>query len=170
MQLTDLQKDKVRQWAAEGASLSQIQDRLAQEFDVRMSFIDVRLLVLDLQVSIKEKEKPADPLKSTPPPASQGYPPEESGIPDDPDESPDSPSPEDSATPSASALRVSVSRISQPGFALCGDVTFSDGTQAQWGISTHGELSLAGMPPDYRPTPSDVREFQIQLRQMLSGN
>ena len=176
MQLTDIQKDKVRQWAAEGASLSRIQDLLAEEFNIRMSFIDVRFLVLDLEVSIKEKEAPKPP-----PPASPGVPP--SRVP-----SPESPSPEfeeidkieeidkaddfDTPTPdspaSPSKLTVSLSRIAQPGFAVCGDVTFSDGVSAQWGITARGELALVGPPADYRPSPEDAREFQTQLRNLLS--
>jgi len=162
MQLTDIQKDRVRQWAAEGDSLSKIQDRLTAEFDIRMSYIDVRLLVLELQVAIQEKEKPKEivPQGATPPSAPSAP---SAGMEDDMDDEPPM-----GGAPAGGGVSVSVSRIAKPGFAYCGDVTFSDGTQAQWGITAHGELALTGGPAGYRPSPEDVRAFQMELRNQLT--
>lgn len=171
MQLTEAQNDSVRQWAAAGASLSEIQNRLADELGVRMSFMDVRLLVLDLQVTIREK-RPSEPPKAPPPE------PPADGEPTGDDLSDDELSPEELAEldkaeaapepPAKGGVTVEVSRLAQPGFALTGDVTFSDGTKAQWGITNRGELSLAAPDPTYRPTPEDVRDFQVKLRAILS--
>jgi len=186
MQLTDIQKDRVRQWAAEGASLSRIQDLLAEEFNIRMSFIDVRFLVLDLEVSIKEKEKKKEQEGSTET-RNSGVRNEAAPTSDLPSAGGDVGREDDSSaggewdeeggqeegmgddTPTTpSKVSVSLSRIAQPGFAVCGDVTFSDGVQAQWGITSRGELALVGPPPNYRPSPEDARAFQTQLRNLLS--
>jgi len=167
MQLTELQKDKVRQWAAEGASLSRIQDLLREELDIRMSFIDVRFLVLDLNATIKEKEKPKEIEKSRSPEVPTSNHDENTESTEDTEEDDFEPSPDPAH--GTSTVSVSLSRIAQPGFAVCGDVTFSDGVKANWGITARGELSLAGAAPDYRPSQADVREFQTQLRNLLSG-
>ena len=160
MQLTELQKDRVRQWAAEGDSLSKIQDKLTAEFGIRMSYIDVRLLVLELQVAIQEKEKPKEivPQPSPTPPSAP-----HAEMAEDMDDDPQM-----DGAPAGNGVSVSVSRIAKPGFAYCGDVTFSDGTQAQWGITAHGELALTGGPAGYRPSPEDVRAFQLELRNQLT--
>lgn len=172
MQLTDPQKDSVRQWAAEGASLSQIQTRLTEEFGFRLSFMDVRLLVLDLEVSIREKKRPADVPKVMPPEpaavddaaaedlADEELSPEELAELEKED-APDAPK-------ATGGVTVDVSRLARPGFALTGDVTFSDGVKAQWGVTNRGELSLSGADPAYRPTPEDVRDFQVKLRNAVS--
>ena len=69
MKLEPQQEEKVRAWAAEGASLSDIQTRLADEFGIRISYLDTRFLLIDLKVDLAEKpeKKPAaaaaaDPL------------------------------------------------------------------------------------------------------------
>ena len=49
MQITPEQEALVRAWAAEGATLSDIQTRLADECGVRLSYLDTRFLLLDLK-------------------------------------------------------------------------------------------------------------------------
>ncbi|MFM9146733.1 MAG: hypothetical protein ACKORI_01200, partial [Verrucomicrobiota bacterium] len=56
--LSSQQTGQVSSWVAEGATLSQIQARLASEFDVHLTSMDVRLLVDDLNLSLIEKEEP----------------------------------------------------------------------------------------------------------------
>jgi hypothetical protein len=176
MQLTDPQKDSVRQWAAAGASLSEIQTRLADELGLRMSFMDVRLLVLDLQVAIREKRSAEPPKPQAPVTADK---PAEDDTPAGDDLDEEELSPEElaeldaleKAEPAPAAkggVTVEVSRLAQPGLALTGDVTFSDGVKAHWGITNRGELSLSAPDPAYRPTPEDVRDFQVKLRSLLS--
>lgn len=139
MTLSENQQNSVRKWAAEGASLSEIQNRLVQEFGLRMSFIEVRLLVLDLEVSIREKSKPTPPKPSpavTEATSDNGMEPdgdEDGGTLDgelDVEEVP--PVDEGEEDKPTGAVRVELSRLAQPGFALNGSVTFSDGVHAQW--------------------------------------
>ncbi len=159
MQLTEEHKKSVRQWAAEGEGLSEIQNRLFESFGLRLSFMEVRLLVLDLQIDIREKNPP----KPTPPPA--GKP---AAAPADGSDSDDSAIAPDEGDAIAGNVTVEVNRITQPGFMITGDVTFSDGVTAQWGVTSMGELSLAAPDnPGYRPTPEDTAEFQLKLREAL---
>ena len=63
--LDDRQKDLVRQWAAEGAGLSEIQRRIKDEFGISMTYMDVRFLMLDLHADVKDKPEPKSGERGT---------------------------------------------------------------------------------------------------------
>src|SRR5438034_5899099 len=58
MNLDDAQRKKVAEWIAQGLKLSEIQNRLASELGVVMTYMDVRLLVDDLKLTPKDIERP----------------------------------------------------------------------------------------------------------------
>ncbi|MBQ6103063.1 MAG: hypothetical protein IJL06_05260 [Kiritimatiellae bacterium] len=187
MQITPQQEALVRAWAAEGATLSDIQTRLADECGLRLSYLDTRFLLLDLKVDLVEKTKKDPPPRDLAAPAAGGPGAEAPDRLDDedaygaapplpgeepPDSVPDeaSPAPTDAAAPGASTLTVDLARIQRPGFAASGSVTCSDGVKGEWGIDAYGRLALAF--PDnkgYRPSAADQRAFMQQLRSLLSG-
>ena len=197
MQITPQQEALVRAWAAEGATLSDIQTRLADECGLRLSYLDTRFLLLDLKVDLVEKTKKDPPprdLESGAPAAGFGSPDggagersEPEGVdPDDdsygaapplpgeepPDSVPDadSPAPADAGAGESSSLKLDLARIQRPGFAASGSVTCSDGVKGEWGIDNYGRLALAF--PDnkgYRPSAADQQAFMQRLRSLLSG-
>lgn len=148
MELQDHQKDKVRQWAAAGAGLSEIQKRLSEELGVTMTFMDVRFLVLDLGVEIRdtqsrtEKEAEAVPVE------------------EDPAES--------LAADVDGGVRVEVDRVVKPGALVSGSAVFSDGVHATWMLDQMGRLALQGPSAEYRPSPEDIEAFQQALQQELA--
>lgn len=161
MELNDTQKDAVRAWVAEGASLSEVQKRLQEEFGIRMTFMDVRLMVLDIGAEIKDKPEPKKP---SPAPdadagadADDGLPPPDEGAPD--------------GAPGADGViggvSVDMDRVVQPGMLVSGSATFSDGVTARWGIDQMGRLAFQPSQEGYRPQDEDLREFQMQLRALL---
>lgn len=206
MKLSPEQEQALRQWASEGASLSDIQSRLASEFDLHPSYMDVRFLVLDLGVDLAERPKPnptdlnapssragasdfaSQPQSPAPTPQFPDYPgtPYDDGLgPEDADfeDGPEGESAQDDAEPvpqppapnpqspdgAPGAVSVEVSRLAQPGFALNGTVTFSDGVQANWGVTARGELDLvADDHPNYRPSPKDAQAFMVELRKAIT--
>ena len=147
MQLTQEQKDKVRAWAAEGAGLAEIQSRIAEEFGITLSYMDTRFLVLDLDAAIKDKEQPKEPNKA--------------------DADMETAPGDESAA--SGGVSVTISAIARPGFMITGDVTFSDGVKATWGMLNDGRFSLDAGDPAYRPSQEDLQEFQLQLRDLISG-
>ena len=195
MQLTAQQEALVRAWAAEGASLSDIQTRLADECGVKLSYLDTRFLLIDLKVDLAEKpeKKPvADPLASGAPaggaagaggafgpedgldpydPTSGA--PEDYGDPADASDPPDSAvpaDPPDSAAPAAGSVQVDLDRIQRPGFAASGSIVCSDGTKGEWGIDSYGRIALAfPEKKGYRPSPSDQQAFMQRLQTLLGG-
>ncbi len=70
MTLTPDQKQAVSNWVAAGDSLSQIQKKLAEQFQISMTYMDVRFLVDDLNLALKDRAPKVDAsdVSKTPPP------------------------------------------------------------------------------------------------------
>src|SRR5687767_11222048 len=69
MNLTPEQKQDVASWVAAGDSLSTIQKKLAEQFQVSMTYRDVRFLVDDLNLELKDaapKVDASDVTKASP--------------------------------------------------------------------------------------------------------
>ncbi len=150
MDLTQEQQDKVRNWAAAGASLSEIQSLLAEEFSIHLSYMDTRFLVIDLNAQIKDKAAPAE--KKPDEPAEDG-----------------ADALESEPLPADGGVEVEISPIARPGFALAGSVVFPDGMKADWGFTNDGRFSLDPQTAGYRPTAEDLRKFQTKLRELCSA-
>jgi len=158
MTLDDTQRKKVAGWIADGMKLSEIQNRLASELGVRMTYMDVRLLVDDLKLTPKDIEppKPIAPIGSPAAAAPQKPPVGLAG--------------KDPATPGSppGGVSVSVDHIARPGAVVSGKVTFSDGKKADWYIDQTGRLGLTPQDAGYRPPASDLQQFQAALEAELS--
>ena len=156
MTLDDTQRKKVAEWIAEGMKLSEIQNRLASDLGVRMTYMDVRLLVDDLKLTPKDIEppKPATPIAPAAPAekAPAGLKMEESAAPES----------------SVSGVSVTVDHLARPGAMISGKVTFTDGKKADWYIDQTGRLGLVPQEAGYRPPAADVQQFQIALEAELS--
>lgn len=164
MNLDEAQRSKVAEWIAQGLKLSDIQNRLASEFRITMTYMDVRLLVDDLKLVPKDIE-PSKPIDSplagpaaTPPPAATSP----KGRP-----GPAGPKP---APPGGSpgSVSVAVDEIARPGTVVSGKVTFSDGNSALWQFDEMGQLRLAPEQAGYRPPAADLQQFQMALETELS--
>lgn len=156
MDFTEEQKDKIRAWLEEGDSLSQVQNRLKDEFGINMTYLDVRLAVLDIGASVKDPEqsKPAAPVDCAP------EPPPETPMPEALDGSA-----EDAAV--EPSVAVTLDTIVVPGAMVSGTVVFSDGVRARWMIDNTGRFGMDADDPSYRPSDDDMRMFQMQLQSEL---
>ncbi len=143
--LTPAQISKVSAWVAEGATLSQIQERLSSQLEVAMTYMDVRFLVDDLNLALIEKEEPKKPEEPVADAA-----PAEAAVPAE-------------TAQGAGVVTVEVDTIAQPHAMVSGHVTFSDGEKADWYIDHQGRPGMAARTPGYRPTPQDITDFQVKL-------
>ena len=151
MQLTEEQKQQVIRWIAEGQKLADVQRRLADEFDVRLTYMEARFLIDDLQLTPQDPPEPAPAI-----PAAAG--PQEILPPDSPN----------APAGTTGKVALNVDEITKPGTLVSGTVTFSDGGKAVWYLDQAGRL---GMNPDqagYRPPEPDINEFQIALDKELT--
>lgn len=138
--LSDDQKSALHRWAAEGASIADLQKRLKDEFDLGVTYMDARFLVLDLGIELKEPTKEEEKKQ--------------------PDEEAAKPVP-------TGTVEVTMDSIALPGALISGKVVFSDGESAIWMLDQHGRPGLDPDTPGYRPSQEDVIEFQRQLSEMI---
>jgi hypothetical protein len=140
MSLTEDQRAAISKWIEEGASLSDIQKRLKEEFQLSLTYLETRLLADDLKLRLKEPERPVEP--------------------------PPLPTPDKAASTPASKVSVTVDQITRPGAMVSGRATFSDGQSAEWYLDQTGRLGLNPSTPGYRPSQQDVMDFQVELEKL----
>lgn len=157
MKLDDIQRQAVGNLIAEGAKLSEIQNRLAQEFGLKLTYMEARFLVDDLKLTPKDPEPPkvVAPPAAAKPLATQPVPAEEIPVADE-------------VLPPASKVSVSVDQITRPGAIISGKVNFSDGQIADWYLDQTGRLGLVPKQTGYKPVAADVQAFQLALQQEVA--
>jgi len=161
MSLDEAQKQKVKAWIEQGLSLSEIQNKLASESAVQMTYMEVRFLIDDLKLKPKDKERPKSPpaeLKS----AVKGTAAAPVG------QNKDIPATDDDAEAPTGNISVSVDQVAKPGTLASGKVTFSDGYAADWYLDQYGRLGLAAKQTGYKPSQQDLANFQAELQNELA--
>jgi hypothetical protein len=122
---------------------------LVEEFGLRLTYMEIRFLLADLELQPKDKEPPPDPaaqLKGKETAAGDG------------------------ADPAGGSGKVSLSvdQVTRPGAVVSGRVTFSDGKRAEWYLDQMGRLGLVPAEKNYKPSQSDVMDFQVALQNELA--
>jgi hypothetical protein len=140
MSLTEDQRAAISKWIEEGASLSDIQKRLKEEFQLSLTYLETRLLADDLKLRLKEPERPIEPLPL--------------------------PTPDKAASAPGGKVSVTIDQITRPGAMVSGRTTFSDGQSAEWYLDQTGRLGLNPSTPGYRPSQQDVMDFQVELEKL----
>lgn len=165
-QLSAEQLSQVETWAANGANLNEVQERLKAEFGISLTYLDARLLMLDVGVRLKDKPREPDPVPAAAPApaAAAGDDDRADGTEGDALEEDFSALPADDAAPAGGGqLQMSTDHIAIPGALISGKVTFSDGTSGSWFLDQMGRLGLNGTPQGYQPPKADIPLFQQNL-------
>jgi hypothetical protein len=183
MSLTPEQKQAVAGWVAAGDNLSVVQKKLAEQFQLAMTYRDVRFLVDDLNLELKDpapKVDTSDVSKAAPAKPAAGA--DRKGLLDKAREKlglggqqeapPDEDLPEEgdfADAPGAGGVSVTVDKVSLiPGTLASGTVAFSDGTTGKWIVDQQGRPGLTeASKPNYRPTPADAQAFMQELSRQL---
>ena len=195
MTLTPEQQQAVSGWVTAGDNLSAIQKKLAEQFQVSMTYRDVRFLVDDLNLALKDPAPRVDTsdVSKTPTPVAQpntAAPGQERGekksfldkakeklgvAGEDDVDAADDALPEgadealDELPPSAGNVSVAVDKVTLiPGAVASGTVTFSDGVTGKWIIDQYGRPGFTEVSqPGYRPSPQDGQAFMQELSRAL---
>jgi len=155
MNLNEAQQKTVSEWIAAGAKLSEVQNRLAKEFSLSLTYMEVRFLVDDLKLRLQDPEPP----KPITPPAPAASPaPAKPGSPEEMEVLP----------PAGGQVSVAVDQIARPGALVSGSVTFSDGMKAEWYLDQTGRLGLVPKQQGYKPAPGDIQQFQMALEREMA--
>lgn len=150
MTLTPEQLAAVQQWAGEGATLNDVQQRLKQQFGLSITYLDARLLLLDMEVKLKDK--PREQPKAAEPEMAAAAPAVEA---------------DNSPAETAGGVTVTVDELAIAGAMVSGQVTFTDGKTASWFIDQMGRLGMRAPEPGYKPPAEDVPVFQQELDRLL---
>lgn len=148
MNLTEEQRQRVTAWILQGAKLAEVQSRLQSEFGIKLTYMETRFLVDDLKLTPKDPEPPKVP-------ESGGATGAKSPL-------------KTEAAPAPGGVSVSVDQIARPGAVVSGKVTFSDGQKADWYLDQTGRLGVVPAQQGYKPSQSDVQEFQTALQSELA--
>lgn len=135
--LTPDQVATLKERAAQGASMSDLQRVLKDEFGISITYMDTRFVVLDLGIELIEEPKVEEKKEDKPAPVPTG------------------------------TVEVTMDTLALPGALVSGKVTFSDGETAIWMLDQNGRPGLDPDTPGYRPNQEDVMEFQVQLRALI---
>lgn len=135
--LTPEQKDALKQWAAEGATMSDLQRHLKEDFGHTLTYMDTRFLILDLEIELIEEPKIVKKEEEKPAPIPTGV------------------------------VTTSIDTLTLPGALVSGKVIFSDGETGVWMLDQAGRPGLDPDTVGYRPTAEDIKEFQLQLRDLI---
>lgn len=186
--LTPEQKQAVAGWIAAGDSLSTVQRKLLDQFQVSMTYMDVRFLVDDLNLEIKDpapKADASDVSRSAAPPeptAPGARPGERKGFLDKAKEKLGLGEKEaegeageefeddlDEMPAGGGNVIVTVDGVTLiPGALASGTVTFSDGVTGKWVVDNYGRPGFTDVSqPGYRPSPADAQAFMQELNLAL---
>jgi hypothetical protein len=197
MALTSEQKQTVSQWVAAGDNLSQIQQKITEQFKVSMTYMDVRFLVDDLNLQLKDPKpvvKAQDLSKTAPSAAPQessqaekkGFldrmkekvglgqkEADEEGMEEEsvPPTDEQLGALEDEPPAAPSGVVVNLDKIVLiPGALASGSVTFSDGVTGKWIIDQYGRPGFTEISqPGYRPSQTDAQAFMQELTMAIQG-
>jgi hypothetical protein len=157
MKLTSEQLNKLRVWASEGSTLSEIQKRMETDLGLRVTYMELRFLLDDFSIELGNAPKKVPAKNEEPKPAQE---PEIS-------EEPAGDVSEAQEPELAGGVTVDVDPIPRQGGVVSGGVVFSDGVKAKWYLDQYGRLGLDGVDKSYRPTNEDVQDFQAELQRIL---
>lgn len=184
MEITESQRNRfIQKCLEEGMSLSQVQDQLAQQFQLHVTYMELRLLTAELQVNWEKQDARAMAARAARTPAAAQQPPlpreappangeEQEAWPQEEEESPLPP-----ATPPPAAdgadntprgtTTVEISKVVRPGASLSGTVKFGSGASGEWYVDAYGRLGFNADEGSSQPDQRDIQEFQAELQKAL---
>jgi hypothetical protein len=158
MNLDEHQKKLIAEWLEEGLKLSEIQNRLASDLGIKLTYMEVRFLVDDLKLTPKqEASEPA----GLPQPSPESTQPAKNSVAGAQDAT-------DTSLNKGKGVSVTVDTLMKPGTLVSGKVTFSDGNTADWYLDQMGQVGMLPKTEGYRPSAADVREFQVALEREIT--
>jgi len=172
---TPEQKEAVVAWVAAGDSLSTVQRKLVEQFQLSLTYRDVRFLIDDLNLVLTDTAPKADASDVTRSPAPPSPPAaEKKGLLEKAKEKlgmaadgaePDSVGADDEVPGGAGTVSVQVDGVTLiPGALASGSVIFSDGVTAKWVVDQYGRPGFTEVSQsDYRPSPADGQAFMQEL-------
>ncbi len=142
---SDLEIKKfLAQQLKDGATLSEAQNRINEQFKRSLTFMDIRVLASSLDEIDWSARDPAPKAPEAP--------------------APEAPAPLPGA--GDGKTHIEMSKVLRPGALAGGSVRFASGASAEWVVDQYGRLALD--KPVGKPTEEDLRSFQTELEALFS--
>jgi len=154
----------IRESLNQGMSLSDVQKALAEQFDIRMTYLDLRMVATELEVDWKKQDKPIpakkeeDVEEDAAELQEEDWDEEENDLADETSDAP---------PPATGKTKVTISKLIRPGAAISGDVEFSSGAKGEWFVDSMGRIGFNPAEGSGQPNQNDLREFQKELQKAL---
>lgn len=145
--LTEEQIAQIRSWAESGDGVPEIQKKLREEFEMRVTYLETRFLLEDLKIELLPTPEPEPKKEDDEEDLSE----EEIGAEDD----------------SGNGVKLTVDQVLRPGAIISGKADFGGGQVASWWLDQMGRLGLDASDPDFRPSEEQAQAFQTELRRVL---
>ena len=142
--LTDEQISQIQAWADEGDGVPEIQKKLREEMEIRVTYLETRFLLEDLKIELIPEPVP-EPKK-------------EEETTEEIDES---------GVPVEGKVKVTTDALLRPGAIVSGKVDFGGGKVASWWLDQMGRLGMEMGDPEFRPSEEQVLSFQAELRKVV---
>ncbi len=157
--LSEEQIATIRSWAEEGADLSDIQRKLGDELEIRVTYLETRFLLEDLKIELIPEPEPVVEEEA-----------EEEAVEDQEGEEP-SAEEEIPGEPAGDVnVSVTIDTVQRPGAIVSGRVTFSGGSGAAWSLDQMGRLSMDADDPSYKPSEEELISFQHELQKAVQNS
>lgn len=157
--LSEEQIATIRSWAEDGADLSDIQKRLGEELEVRVTYLETRFLLEDLKIELLPEPEPEEPEEDEAPEA-EG----DAGV------DAESEGTGGEGGDGQVSVSVSIDKVQRPGAIVSGRVTFSGGQGASWWLDQMGRLGMDSDNPDYKPSEDELMSFQRELQAAIQSS
>jgi len=153
--LSPEQISQIQAWADEGDGFPEIQKKLREEFEVRITYLETRFLLEDLKVELKSAPEPEPEPEVVP---------EENSVADE--------TITDGEIPGAvgdgdATAKVSIDSVLRPGAIISGKVDFGGGHIASWWLDQMGRLGMDPIADGFRPSEAQALAFQDELRGVI---
>lgn len=160
--LSDDQIATIQSWAEGGDQLSDIQKRLGEELDVKVTYLETRFLLEDLKIEIKAEAKPEPEEEEAPEGASDAA--EDVAGEAAGDEAADLPQ---EAPVGDANVSVTVDTVVRPDALVSGRADFGGGKTAAWWLDQMGRLGFDTDDPEFRPSEAQAMAFQTELQKAI---
>jgi hypothetical protein len=146
--LSEEQISKIQSWADAGDGVPEIQKKLRDEFEIRVTYLETRFLLEDLKIELLPTPEPE---------------PEKKPVEDEAAAEEDADAPEGAET----QVKVTVDQVLRPGAIISGKADFGGGKTASWWLDQMGRLGLDMADPEFRPSEEQAISFQTELRKVV---
>lgn len=154
--LSEEQIATVRSWAEDGADLSEIQQRLDKDLEIRITYLETRFLLEDLAIELLPEPEPEPEVEETVNEETEAE--DEESVSEDGGELPEG------------DVSVTIDTVQRPGAIVSGRVTFSGGKGAAWWLDQMGRLGMDADDPDYKPSEEELMSFQKELQAAIQNS